>query len=131
MRCPCHSGLDYSECCSPYHSGEQIPESALPLMRSRYSAYALKNPDYIIETTHPENPTFSANRQMWRESILSFCQRTKFRGLRIIEFVEGEQESFVTFYAHLFQNSDDVSFQETSRFFKVGDLWLYHSGTIE
>jgi SEC-C motif-containing protein len=127
MECPCHSGLSYPECCEPYHLGKQLPESALQLMRSRYSAYAIKNADYIIATTHPENSSFSADHKDWKESILYFCNRTSFRGLKVIEVLEGLQESYVTFFAHLFQNGDDVSFQETSRFVKVGDRWLYHS----
>lgn len=50
--CPCCSGLNYSECCQPIHQGEQAT-NAEKLMRSRYTAYALCLPDYLIETTHP------------------------------------------------------------------------------
>ncbi|NGX26562.1 MAG: hypothetical protein K940chlam6_00487 [Chlamydiae bacterium] len=131
MQCPCHSGLSYAECCELYHIGKELPESALQLMRSRYSAYVKKNADYIIKTTHPDNPSFLANREEWKESILFFCNRTEFRNLKIIEVLEGNQESFVTFFAHLFQNGEDASFQESSRFYKVGDRWLYHSGNLE
>ncbi|NGX38294.1 MAG: hypothetical protein K1000chlam2_01467 [Chlamydiae bacterium] len=127
MKCLCHSGLPHSECCGPYHARKILPESALQLMRSRYSAYAYKHPEYIIATTHPENPFFSKDSAAWTESILQFCKKTEFRGLKILEFVEGDQEAFVTFLAHIFQNGKDVSFQETSRFIKVGDRWLYHS----
>lgn len=100
-------------------------------MRSRYSAYALKKPDYIIETTHPDNPSYHSNKNEWRESILFFCKNTEFCGLKVIEFLEGNLEAFVTFNAHLFQDSEDVSFTENSRFVKVKDRWLYRSGNIE
>lgn len=131
MQCTCHSGLQYMECCEPYHKKKALPESALQLMRTRYSAYALKNADYIMDTTHPDAPSQSMNHDEWRESILFFCNRTKFRGLKIVEFLEGELESFVTFFAHLFEGDRDVSFQETSRFYRIDDRWLYHSGIHE
>lgn len=131
MKCPCHSGLPFTECCEPYLTEKELPESALQLMRSRYTAYALKDPDYIIKTTHPENPTQTANKTAWKEAILIFCKRTDFKGLKIIEFVEGNREAFVTFYAHLFQGTEDASFEETSRFLKEDNRWLYHSGVLE
>lgn len=131
MQCECHSGLPYLECCADYHSGKMLPESALVLMRSRFSAYARHIFDYIMETTHPENPSFSRNREEWRKSIEEFCKHTEFRGLKIHEFVEGEREAFVTFFAHLIQRGTDISFIENSRFIKVGDRWLYHSGHVE
>ena len=115
MVCSCHSGLPYLECCSPYHKGKMIPESALILMRSRYSAYALSLPEYIIETTHKDGPSFHSNHEKWKESILFFSKKTDFHDLKIIEFQDGE----------------DASFTENSRFFKVGDKWLYYSGEVE
>ena len=130
MKCPCQSGLSYLECCNEYHSGKILPENALQLMRSRYSAYAVHNPDYIIETTHPENLSFSTDIEAWKKSILEFCKKTDFRGLKIHEFVEGNEEAFVTFHAHLQQKNKDISFEETSRFIRIKQQWLYHSGNI-
>ncbi|MGI9283536.1 MAG: YchJ family protein [Endozoicomonas sp.] len=48
--CPCGSGQVYKTCCGRYHSGEAAP-TAEALMRSRFSAYYLKNTDYLIATT--------------------------------------------------------------------------------
>ncbi|MGR8999959.1 MAG: YchJ family protein, partial [Gammaproteobacteria bacterium] len=48
--CLCGSGTDYQQCCGPYHSGEKIPGTAEALMRSRYSAYVLRNADYLQAT---------------------------------------------------------------------------------
>jgi SEC-C motif domain protein len=131
MQCECHSGLPYRECCGEYHSGKQLPESALVLMRARFSAYARHLTDFIIQTTHPDNPWFVEDQKKWHESIDRFCKGTEFRGLKIHEFVEGEQKAFVTFYAHLIQRGKDVSFTECSHFIKIDDQWLYLSGTIE
>ena len=129
MLCPCHSGKPYAECCQPFHQGVK-PEIALQLMRSRYAAYALQLADYIMATTHPENPSYSENRKVWAKQIGHFCQQTLFEGLEIMEWKEGEQEAFVTFKAILKQGGQEASFTEKSRFLKVKGRWLYHSGVM-
>ncbi|WP_422237666.1 YchJ family protein [Sulfuricurvum sp.] len=121
--CPCHSGEKYKKCCLPYHRGI-LPATALKLMRSRYSAFALGLSDYIMDTTHPDNSDYTTDREQWKESILRFSQSTRFVGLTIHEFIDGESEAFVTFEA-LF---DKGSLKEKSRFFKVDGKWLYESG---
>ena len=67
--CPCHSGKKYQECCQPYHTGK-LPENALALMRSRYSAYALHLADYIMQTTHPHNRAYLSDKERWKKEIL-------------------------------------------------------------
>ena len=126
--CPCCSGKSYQECCEPYHKG-RLPENALTLMRSRYSAYALRLADYIIDTTHPMNPHYVAdNRKAWKEEIMTFARLTHFVKLEIVEFIDGDEKAFVTFNAHLKQAGKDVSFSEKSSFEKVGKKWLYRDG---
>jgi SEC-C motif-containing protein len=96
-------------------------------MRSRYSAYALKNAKYIISTTHPNNPDFTDNTKQWMEDILEFCNNTVFIGLSIMEFCDGENEAFVIFKASL----GDTQFVEKSRFLNENGKWLYESGKFE
>jgi len=123
--CPCHSGEKYKKCCLPYHKGIS-PSNALRLMRSRYSAFALGLVDYIMATTHPNNPDYTDDKECWRESILDFSQNTQFLGLKILEFMDGEEEAFVTFEAQL----DGGILKEKSRFLKVEGKWLYESGNF-
>ena len=85
--CPCKSGMAYSECCKPFHDG-QLPETALKLMRSRYSAYALCILAYIIHTTHPKNPQFCGDISEWSKEKFEFCKNTEFRDLEILNFEE-------------------------------------------
>ncbi len=125
--CPCHSGKWYRDCCKPYHEGK-LPENALLLMRSRYAAYALGLADYIIATTHPSNPDYSAPTEQWKQEILAFSNQTRFLGLTIHTFLDGPSEAYVAFTAHLEQNGIDASFTEKSRFFKEGERWLYTEG---
>ena len=52
---PCGSGWAYSACCGPWHEGLlQGVHAPTPqaLMRSRYSAYVLRLPDYLLATWH-------------------------------------------------------------------------------
>jgi len=124
--CPCSSGIKYKKCCLPYHKGA-LPKSALELMRSRYSAYAVNKSNYIIKTTHPNHLEYSENLREWKESIESFSTHTKFLSLEILDFVSFENEAFVTFKAIL--SSGEML--EKSRFLRVNKIWLYESGEID
>jgi len=97
-------------------------------MKSRFSAYAFKQSNYIIKTTHKENQDYSENILEWEKEIEIFSSNTDFDKLEILEFIKGEIESFVTFRATLFQNKNDVSFIEKSRFKKEDNIWLYVDG---
>ena len=50
MKCPCCSMMPYSLCCAPLLSGARPASSALALMRSRYTAFAMKNAQYLYDT---------------------------------------------------------------------------------
>ncbi len=127
--CPCGSGLFYEGCCELYHLGEK-PDHALQLMRSRYSAYALKLPDYIMRTTHPLNPFFQKDKKAWEKKILNSYKDTKFLKLEILHFEEQELTALVVFTAYLKQGEMDTTFTERSRFEKLDGSWLYLDGVI-
>lgn len=129
MNCPCHSGKSYESCCASFHRGKE-PSSALELMRSRYSAYALSLVDYILKTTHPSHSDCKKARAKRIKEIEAFCKNTQFANLTILEVCERGNWAQVTFKAHLFQNHKDVSFQEKSSFEKVDGRWLYLSGQV-
>jgi len=129
MQCPCKSGQFYKECCQKYHLGKPA-ESALSLMRSRYSAYSLGLAEYIIQTTHPLHPNYNLDFTQWKKEILQFSSQTTFQDLKIIEFIDGELEAFVTFKAELIQSNKDASFIEKSYFLFVNHKWLYRDGNF-
>ena len=93
-------------------------------MRSRYSAFTLRLSEYIMDTTHPNNPDYADNNEVWNKHILEFSQNTRFLGLKISEFIDGESEAFVTFEAKL----DNGILKEKSCFLKVAGKWLYVDG---
>jgi SEC-C motif domain protein len=126
MKCPCHSGKLYAECCAPYHEGEN-PPTPLALMRSRYSAYALSKSAYIIATTHPDHADSQLPIAARKKQIKEFSRTTEFKGLEILE-AEG---STVTFKAILIQKGRDSSFIEKSEFAQVDGRWLYLRGSFQ
>lgn len=97
-------------------------------MRSRYSAFTLNNPKYIIYTTHPNNEEFTENTETWLQDIEDFSNSCRFENLQILEFLDGENEAFVTFKATIFCQSKDCSFTEKSKFLKENEKWLYLGG---
>lgn len=125
--CPCGSKKTYLNCCKVFHDGKN-PDLALELMKSRFSAFAVGNIDYIINTTHEDNIEYSSNKSRWREDIQDVVNSTDFNKLDIIEFIDREEEAFVTFKLTLKQKGLDVSFTEKSRFLKIDGKWLYRSG---
>lgn len=129
MVCPCCSGKVYEECCRRFHEGEK-PLHAVELMRSRYSAYALNKPDYIMKTTHPGSPQFGKEAEKWSNAISEFCLHTQFKDLEVIGSQERASFATVTFFAHLVQNQKDVSFTEKSFFEKIHGQWLYRRGQL-
>lgn len=130
QKCACDSGKDYKVCCEPYHSGQK-PENALLLMRSRYAAYKMHNPDYIIQTTHPENPKKEKSDALWKKRVREFSEMTNFEKLEVLDFSDGVEKAHVTFTAHMVQNGSDVTFTEKSEFLKEEGVWLYFDGEIK
>lgn len=123
QNCPCTSGKAYEDCCQPYHLGKKRP-LPLPLMRSRFAAYALGKVGYVVKTEHPDNPRRQNERQ-FRQEIKRFCQTTQFVGLQILDSELGDETATVTFQATLLQSGQDASFTERSLFEKKNGRWFY------
>lgn len=124
--CPCTSGKLYANCCKPLHDGKPAA-SALLLMRSRFSAYALNLSEFIIATTHPENPQYSKELFSWKKSISEFSDASSFNKLEILDFTEQGMLATVTFTAYITQGDQDCTFTEKSLFEFSGGRWLYRN----
>jgi uncharacterized protein YchJ len=57
--CPCGGGA-FATCCGPYLAGDAIAESAELLMRSRYSAYTLRDENYLRVRASPMPPAVTS-----------------------------------------------------------------------
>ena len=64
-QCPCLSDLDFDACCGPLLDGSQQPDTALALMRSRYTAFTRADVAYIKDTHDPDTrDEFSEDRKV-------------------------------------------------------------------
>jgi SEC-C motif domain protein len=118
--CPCGLG-SYANCCKPYHDGENAPD-AEKLMRSRYSAYVLKNEAYLLKTWHsstrPQDLLFQDSEvQQWLE-------------LKVKQFKAGENQKTaqVEFIAIYKMNGKAYRLHEISNFVLHNGQWLYLDG---
>ncbi len=116
--CPCGGG-DYDRCCGPLHRGERRATTAEQLMRSRYSAFARGEVDYLLQT-HDQSESRRALRQA--------CRQTQWLGLSILAVDGGgahDLEGTVRFEA---RHREGV-LVETSLFQRRGGAlageWLY------
>lgn len=128
--CPCTSGLPYDRCCAPYHRGEREAPDPPSLMRSRYSAFALREVEYLYRTLHPDHEDRSRPKDLALRSIRESASRHRYPGLRVIDH-EGPDAGGVArvlFHARVFEKGRDRSFVELSEFARDDDGWRYLRG---
>lgn len=116
--CPCGSSLRYEDCCGPLHDGSADAPTAVRLMRSRYSAFALSKQEYLLTTWHPST----------RPSALELDPKIRWTGLEILSTEGGsllENRGTVQFRASYRRGRDSGEQAECSRFVRVGPQWLY------
>ena len=121
-KCPCGSNIKYKKCCQVFHKGK-IASTSLELMKSRYCAYVLKDVKYIIKTTDINNPDYTPDKQSWENDLNEFCINSDFKSLKILEFVDSDDISYVKFYVELYINNLNNSFTE--------NRWLYLNGEFD
>ncbi|MBL8678748.1 MAG: hypothetical protein JNK05_06265 [Myxococcales bacterium] len=128
--CPCHSGEQYESCCGPLHKKTTEAPSAERLMRSRYSAFALKLVPYLYETFHSEHPDRKLPKGEVMRGLRDAAESFRYMGLRILSSREDEAkgEAQVLFHARLFERGQDRSFVELSTFRKEDGGWRYVDG---
>ena len=130
-RCPCGSGKLYGKCCGPLVEGQESARTAVELMRSRYTAYARGDVDYIVETTDREGRAWKEPQEKWRREIGEFSRGFVFGGVEILEAREKGDRGEVVFLARLEQGGEDASFRERSDFRRHQGRWLYVGGDTE
>ncbi len=128
--CPCTSGLRYRECCAPYHRGTAEPPDAEALMRSRYSAFALKEVEYLWRTLHPDHPDRARPQEELLRELRATATRLKYPRLHVLDRRPPDASGMaqVLFYARIFESGKDRSFIERSDFRHDGTGWRYLSG---
>lgn len=121
MNCPCCSEIPYAQCCQPFHLGIAFPSTAEALMRSRYSAFAIPNGKYLLETTLP------TKRKNFNEE--DYHNWGKINHWRKLEIIQTPNDSEVEFKAYYIDSDNKKQIHhEHSYFKKVNGKWYYVSG---
>ena len=127
MKCPCHSGRRYAECCGPLHRGARAAATPEELMRSRYAAFARGDVDYLVTTLTADHADRTegarADYRAMRESM-------RFLDLCILHTSMEDETGEVLFYARIFERGVDRSFVELSGFVREDGAWRYASGLL-
>lgn len=123
MFCPCGSEKNFEECCGPFIVGAKTAETPEQLMRSRYSAYAMHQVDYIEKTM--KEP---ANKDFKKEEALNWARRVKWQGLEVLNATSKKDKGFVEFIAHYFEGGKTHSMHEISEFHFLDNQWYYVDG---
>ncbi|KAG6336805.1 hypothetical protein ID866_2294 [Astraeus odoratus] len=91
-------------------------------MRSRYTAFVIKDADYLIKTWHP-----SCHAADFRQEIEGGFANTHWLGLTVFESSPGSHhdEGFVSFVARFTENARPGAIIERSRFLKESGQWYY------
>jgi SEC-C motif-containing protein len=121
-RCPCGSGDVFGGCCAPLLDGAAAP-TAERLMRSRYTAFAVRDAEHLRATWHPST----------RPAELDVDDDLRWRRLVIVDRVAGgpfDREGVVEFEAFWRQGDERGSLRERSRFVREDRRWLYLDGHV-
>ena len=126
-QCPCGSQSPYADCCEPLIAGTRSADTPQELMRSRYSAYARGEVDYIVETTHPSRRQGHDQRMIARWS-----RKSDWHGLQILGAEGGgpdDDQGKVEFIAEYTEKGGRVQHHEIAEFRRSDGQWYFFDGT--
>ncbi|MGW6916086.1 YchJ family protein [Kitasatospora sp. NPDC054939] len=117
--CPCGLPAAYGQCCARLHRGEAAATTAEQLMRSRFSAFAVRDAAYLLRSWHPDT----------RPASLDLDPALHWVRLEVLGATEGgpfHSEGTVAFRAHWREGREEGVLAENSRFLRDGGAWVYH-----
>ena len=128
-KCPCGSGSSADECCGGMIAGRCTARTAEELMRSRYTAYVMKDVGYLVRTTHP-----SARSDDLADSIRIWMRKVEWLKLHVVTTEggsEADETGRVEFMAEYLTDTAPGRHHECSVFKKVDGEWYYVGEEVE
>lgn len=121
LACPCGQS-DYQHCCQPLHVGQAHAESASQLMRSRYSAFALQQIDYIVQTT-----ALGQQASLDVDAIADWSKSNQWLKLEVLNSNEklDKNHAQVEFKAHYHDGKQTQIHHEISHFVQHQARWYF------
>lgn len=111
----------YPQCCGRFIDNDAVPQSAEELMRSRYTAYTLRNDPYLKATWHASTRPAEAVAQ---------DDDVKWFGLQVLKHAQAGDEAQVEFVARYKVGGRAHRLHENSRFLREGGRWYYVDGSF-
>ncbi|MDP3559965.1 MAG: YchJ family metal-binding protein [Legionellaceae bacterium] len=122
--CFCGSGQEYISCCGQYIETEKQAPYPEALMRSRYSAYAQGNIEYIARTMRGK-----AAQGFSVESAQSWTNAVRWLSLQVLDAgIEPSGMGVVEFIAQYIQGDKLYLMHERSQFEHDHGRWYYVDG---
>jgi len=126
MKCPCTSGKEFAACCEPILTKKQKASTAEQLMRSRYTAYATGNVDWIVDSQSPDGRQF-----VDRKATEQWSRSATWHRMEILQTTDGgpdDNEGFVDFKAYYTIGTEDITHHEVASFRKEDGEWFFVDG---
>ena len=117
--CPCGSGQSFGQCCEPLLDNRHPAADAEKLMRSRFTAHALRDFRYLHRTyvessRRPYKEEHDAGGMNWTRLVIHSHE-------------PGPQpdRAFVDFTAYFEQDGAEHALHEKSEFARIDGTWFY------
>jgi SEC-C motif domain protein len=125
--CPCGLG-EYETCCQPFHLGKAKAQTAEQLMRSRYSAFAKQEIEYILKTTATGQQNF-----LDAQAIADWSKSNQWLKLEIVQAQEklDKNHAQVEFKAYYHDGRNEQTHHEISHFVKFENVWYFLDPTTD
>jgi SEC-C motif-containing protein len=118
--CPCGSAAAYQTCCGRFIEHKDAPQTALELMRSRYSAHVMNELSYLKQTWHPSKRASDPHN--------SADQSVKWISLEVLRHAADGATATVEFVARYKLGGRAQRMHEISRFVREDGCWFYLDG---
>jgi SEC-C motif-containing protein len=124
--CTCGNELTFEVCCKPIIDGKVAAKNAEILMRSRFSAYSLKNYQYILQTY-----ILAQRSKLTISELADSAQDTQWLSLQVIAHHSQANTAQVEFKAFYQIHNSYYVMHEISDFVFEAGTWLYADGVIK
>lgn len=115
--------IAYADCCKPYLEDGKPTPTAEALMRSRYSAFARHDIDYLEETLAP-----GTREDFDRKGITHWSKTSQWIGLEVLlteQGQAGDETGYVEFVAHFNSDAKRLAHRERSLFKFQDGRWYF------
>lgn len=125
--CYCGTALDYDQCCGEFIEQGAIPNTAEKLMRSRYSAFVVKNMIYLFNTHDPQT-----RDQFDLKSNADWAGSVEFTRLEVLNAKQEANKALVEFRAHFRDLKTGITstHHELSKFRQQKGVWYFREGKL-